>query len=173
MTAVKSGLMIIDQYRADVRILYDRYMEQMAAHNAHTQKLLFPEVVQFAPSDAVLLEKLLPELANLGFDLSDLGGHSFAVNGVPAGIDGLDPVRLLRQLVDDSGTLSSQVTTLHSQLALSLARHAAIPYGQLLSNDEIENIINQLFACSNVNYTPDGKAILCILPQAEIEQLLG
>ena len=173
MTAVKSGLMIIDQYRADVRILYDRYMEQMAAHNAHTQKLLFPEVVQFAPSDAVLLEKLLPELANLGFDLSDLGGHSFAVNGVPTGIDGLDPVRLLRQLVDDSGTLSSQVTTLHSQLALSLARHAAIPYGQLLSNDEIENIINQLFACSNVNYTPDGKAILCILPQAEIEHLLG
>ena len=173
MTAVKSGLMIIDQYRADVRILYDRYMEQMAAHTAYTQKLLFPEVVQFAPSDAVLLEKLLPELASLGFDLSDLGGHSFAVNGVPAGIDGIDPVRLLRQLVDDSGTLSSQVATLHSQLALSLARHAAIPYGQLLNNDEIENIINQLFACSNVNYTPDGKAILCILPQAEIEQLLG
>ena len=173
MTAVKSGLMIIDQYRADVRIRYDRYMEQMAAHTAHTQKLLFPEVVQFAPSDAVLLEKLLPELANLGFDLSDLGGHSFAVNGVPTGIDGLDPVRLLRQLVDDSGTLGSQVATLHSQLALSLARHAAIPYGQLLNNDEIENIINQLFACSNVNYTPDGKAILCILPQADIEQLLG
>ena len=173
MTAVKSGLMIIDQYRADMRILYDRYMEQMSAHTAHTQKLLFPEVVQFAPSDAVLLEKLLPELVNLGFDLSDLGGNSYAVNGVPAGIDGIDPVRLLRQLVDDSGTLSSQVNSLNSQLALSLARHAAIPYGQLLSNDEIENIINQLFTCSNVNYTPDGKAILCILPQADIEQLLG
>ena len=56
---------------------------------------------------------------------------------------------------------------------MSLARHAAIPYGQLLNNKEIENIINQLFACSNVNYTPDGKAILCILPQGDIEQLLG
>ena len=130
-------------------------------------------MVQFAPSDAVLLEKLLPELVNLGFDLSDLGGNSYAVNGVPAGIDGIDPVRLLRLLVDDSGTLSSQVNSINSQLALSLARHAAIPYGQLLSNDEIENIINQLFTCSNVNYTPDGKAILCILPQADIEQLLG
>jgi DNA mismatch repair protein MutL len=173
MTAVKSGLMIIDQHRADIRILYDRYMEQMAGHTANTQKLLFPEVVQFAPSDAVLLGKLLPELANLGFDLSDLGGNSFAVNGVPTGIDGLDPVRLLRQLVDDSGTLTSQVASLNSQLALSLARHAAIPYGQLLSNVEIENVINQLFSCSNVNYTPDGKAILCILPQTDIEQLLG
>ena len=173
MTAVKSGLMIIDQYRADVRILYDRYMEQMASHTANTQKLLFPEVVQFAPSDAVLLGKLLPELTNLGFDLSDLGGNSFAVNGVPTGIDGIDPVRLLQQLVGDTGTLTSQVASLNSQLALSLARHAAIPYGQLLNNEEIENIINQLFSCSNVNYTPDGKAILCILPQTDIEQLMG
>ena len=173
MTAVKSGLMIIDQHRADIRILYDRYMEQMTSHSASTQKLLFPEVIQLAPSDAVLLEKLLPELANLGFDLSDLGGHSFAINGVPAGIDGLDPVALLRQMVEDSGTLPTQVSSLHSQLALSLARHAAIPYGQLLSNAEIENVVNQLFSCSNVNYTPDGKAILCILPQTDIEQLLG
>lgn len=173
MTAVKSGLMIIDQHRADIRILYDRYMEQMASHSANTQKLLFPEVIQLAPSDAVLLEKLLPELGNLGFDLSSLGGHSFAINGVTAGIDGLDPVMLLRQMVEDSGTLPTQVSSLHSQLALSLARHAAIPYGQLLSNAEIENVINQLFSCSNVNYTPDGKAILCILPQTDIEQLLG
>lgn len=173
MTAVKSGLMIIDQHRADIRILYDRYMEQMTSHSASTQKLLFPEVIQLVPSDAVLLEKLLPELGNLGFDLSSLGGHSFAINGVPAGIDGLDPVVLLRQMVEDSGTLPTQVSSLHSQLALSLARHAAIPYGQLLSNAEVENVINQLFSCSNVNYTPDGKAILCILPQTDIEQLLG
>ena len=173
MTAVKSGLMIIDQHRADMRILYDRYMEQMNNHTANTQKLLFPEVVQFAPSEAVLLEKLLPELTNLGFDLSELGGNSIAVNGVPTGIDGLDPVRLLHQLVDDTASLTAQVASLNSQLAMSLARHAAIPYGQLLNNEEIENIINQLFSCSNVNYTPDGKAILCILPQGDIEQLLG
>ena len=173
MTAVKSGLMIIDQHRADMRILYERYMEQMTNHTANTQKLLFPEVVQLAPSEVVLLGKLLPELTNLGFELSDLGGNSFAVNGVPSGLDGLDPVQLVRQLVDDSGTITSQVKSLNAQLAMSLARHAAIPYGQLLNNEEIENIINQLFACSNVNYTPDGKAILCILPQGDIEQLLG
>ena len=173
MTAVKSGLMIIDQHRADMRILYERYMEQMTNHTANTQKLLFPEVMQLAPSEAVLLGKLQPELTNLGFELSDLGGNSFAVNGVPSGLDGLDPVQLVRQLVDDSGTITSQVKSLNAQLAMSLARHAAIPYGQLLNNEEIENIINQLFACSNVNYTPDGKAILCILPQGDIEQLLG
>ena len=54
-----------------------------------------------------------------------------------------------------------------------MARAAAIPYGQILSDEEMENLINALFACSNVNYTPDGKAILCILPQTDIEHLLG
>ncbi|MBR1503698.1 MAG: DNA mismatch repair endonuclease MutL [Prevotella sp.] len=173
MTAVKSGLMIIDQYRAGVRILYDRYMDQMENHAVSSQKVLFPEVVQFAPSDAVLLQKLLPLLASVGFDLTDLGGYSFAVNGIPAGIEGIDPVRLLRQLVDDTNLVSDKLASLNAQLALCLARHAAVPYGQILSNDEMEGVINELFACSNVNYTPDGKAILCILPQADIEHLLG
>lgn len=173
MTAVKSGLMIIDQHRADIRILYDRYMEQLDKHAASTQKLLFPETVRLAPSDAVVLSKIMPDLTNVGFDLSDLGGNSFAINGVPAGIEGVDPVRLLCQMVEDVNGVRGQLSTLNAQLALSLARSAAIPYGQILSNEEMETVINELFACSNVNYTPDGKAILCILPQADIEHLLG
>ena len=65
------------------------------------------------------------------------------------------------------------LSDLHSRLALGLARSAAVPYGQVLSNDEMESLINDLFSCSNVNYTPDGKSILCIMPQADIEHLLG
>ena len=67
MTAVKSGLMLIDQHRADVRILYERYREQLQSRSGKSQRLLFPEVVQFAPSDAVMFAKLLPELEALGF----------------------------------------------------------------------------------------------------------
>ena len=172
MTAVKSGLMIIDQYRADVRVRYERYMEQFRQHTASTQRLLFPEAVQFAPSEAVVLEKILPELAGIGFEVNSLGGNSFAVNGMPAGLDGLDPVSLLRQLVADAAS-DVQLSDLHARLALGLARSAAIPYGQVLTNDEMESLINDLFSCSNVNYTPDGKAILSILPQTDIEHLLG
>ena len=99
-----------------------------------------------------------------------LGGNSYAVNAVPTGVDG-DPIALVRSLVDD---VAGQTTTTvpHDRLSLTLARATAVAYGQVLSNDEMENIINRLFACSNVNYTPDGRAILCILPQTDIEQLL-
>ncbi len=174
MTAVKSGLMIIDQYRADVRIRYERYLSQLESQTVNSQRMLFPEVVQFSPSDAVMLERILPELTAMGFDLSDLGQFSYGIQAIPAGLEGLNYVRLVQDMVSDTiekGTGS--LHDIHSSLALSLARHAAIPQGQILNNEEMENIINELFACSNVNYTPDGKAILCILPQRDIEQLLG
>ena len=173
MTAVKSGLMIIDQHRADVRILYERYMNQINSHTANTQKILFPETVRFSPAEHVIMQQILPELMNAGFDLSDLGGNTYAINGVPVGLEGVDPVMLVRQMVTETSAANTPLTTLHAQLALRLAQSAAIPYGQVLNNDEMENIINELFSCSNVNYTPDGKAILCILPQGDIEQLLG
>jgi DNA mismatch repair protein MutL len=173
MTAVKSGLMMIDQHRADVRILYERYMAQQNVRTVQTQKLLFPETIQLPASEAVVFSSMLPTLSTLGFDLSDLGGNTYAVNGIPAGIEGMDPIQLLRRLVCDAIEKGRGVTEeLNSTVALSLARSAAIPYGQVLGNDEMECLVNNLFACSNVNYTPDGKTILCILPQSDLEHLL-
>jgi DNA mismatch repair protein MutL len=174
MTAVKSGLMIIDQQRADIRIRYERYMEQIRQRTARTQRLLFPEVAELSPSQSVLMQRFLPDLTAIGFEISDLGGGSFAINGMPAGLEGLNPSALLRSMVDDAADHGSgNATALHETLALSLARQAAIVQGQVLTNDEMERLVNELFACSNVNYTPDGRAIICILPQHDIEQLLG
>lgn len=173
MTAVKSGLMIIDQHRADVRICYERNLERISKKIASTQRVLFPEVLQFSPSETVMLQRLLPDLTAIGFDVSDLGGGSFVVNGIPAGIDGIDPLSLLRNIVSDAVEQSSLATTdFHAALALSMARNTAIAYGQVLSNEEMERVVNELFACSNANYTPDGNAILAILPQSDIDHLL-
>ena len=180
MTAVKSGLMIIDQHRADVRIRYERYLQQLESHTAATQQMLFPETVRFSPSECVTLQQILPSLTAVGFDLSDLGGNTIGVNGIPAGLEGIDPVSLLQQIVADAedsasdiSTVNSKLSTVNSKVALSLAQSVAIPYGQVLSNDEMEQVVNELFACSNVNYTPNGKAILSILPQIDIERLFA
>lgn len=173
MTAVKSGLMIIDQYRADVRIRYERYLHQLTEAPAQSQRLLFPEMVELSSAEAVLMTDLLPSLTTLGFEVTPIGPTTYAVNGVPAGLEGLQPENLLRDILTDATEHISNLSPLTSHLSLSLARHAAIPYGQLLSNDEMDTLVNDLFACENVNYTPDGRAILCILPQHDIEQLLG
>ena len=174
MTAVKSGLMIIDQQRADIRIRYERYMELFKQKTANTQRILFPVVLEFPLSDSVMVDKFMPDLQRMGFDVSSLGGGSYVVNGIPAGLEGIDPERLIRQVVGDAIEKGgSDAESIHAALALSLARHAAIPLGQVLSNEEMEQVVNGLFLCSNVNYTPDGKAILGILPHSDIEHLLG
>ena len=174
MTAVKSGLMIIDQHRAHVRVLYERYLEQIQQQTSHSQKVLFPEVLQFPVSDEVILEKLLPEMSKMGFELDNLGGGSYAVNAIPTGLDGVNPLHLVQDMVFSAKEKGVKaLDEVHQSLALTLARNDGIPQGQVLSNEEMENLVNDLFACSNVNYTPDGKNVLCILKQQEIEHLLG
>ncbi len=174
MTAVKSGLMIIDQHRAHVRVLYEKYLQQLHEQTCHSQKVLFPEVLQFPVSDEVILEKVLPEMDKMGFELDNLGGGSYAVNAIPTGLDGINPLHLVRDMVETAKEKGvSALEEVHQSLALTLARNAAIPQGQVLSNEEMEGLVNDLFGCSNVNYTPDGKNVLCILKQQEIEHLLG
>lgn len=174
MTAVKSGLMIIDQHRAHVRVLYEKYLDIQNKRKQNAQKTLFPEIVNFPMSDRLTLDHVLPQMQALGFELTDMGNGSYAVNAVPAGIEGLNVVSLVQNMVAsvaEKGT--NALDDINHTLALSLARNAAMPKGQALSNEEMESLVNQLFACSNVNYTPDGKPILCILKQQEIEHLLG
>ena len=174
MTAVKSGLMIVDQHRAHVRILYDKYLEQMKDREVPSQKVLFPETIHLSATEDITLNKIEPEMVKLGFEITALGGASYAINAIPAGIEGLNVVELVHDIIVSAQEKTGDITQeTNSALALTLARNAAIPFGQVLRNDEMENIFNSLFASSNPNYTPDGKNILCILKQSEIEHLLG
>ena len=174
MTSVKSGLMIIDQHRAHVRILYECYLHQFEKRSSLSQSVAFPEVVQFAAADTVKLQAVLPEMEQMGFELTDLGAGSYSITAVPVGLDGLNLVKLVEEMVSTAlGEGTSVVEEINKSLALTLARNAAIPAGQALSNKEMEDIVDKLFTCSNVNYTPDGKTILCILRQQEIEHLFG
>ena len=172
MTAVKSGLMIIDQHRAHIRVLYDGYMQQITDKAGHSQKLLFPEMVQFGPSDNVVFQSIQEDMTLLGFDFSDLGGGSYAIGGMPAGLEGLNPPALVSDIVALAAedTVSAAEEIKHA-VALGLARNAAIPYGQVLDSKEMENLVNELFASTNVNYAPDGKTIIAILSQGEIDHL--
>lgn len=172
MTAVKSGLMVIHQHRAHVRILYEQYLKQFSEHKGHTQKVLFPEVVQFSSADLAVFDKVKEEMSEIGFQLDNLGSGSFAVNGVPAGLEGLNVVNLVQDMItaakEDGVSVAHEI---HKSLASSLARNAAIPQGQVLSNEEMDALVNELFACQNVNYTPSGNPIIAVLKQQDIDSL--
>lgn len=173
MTAVKSGLMVIDQHRAHVRVLYERYMDILRNKRRLPQKELFPEVVNFTATEMTTLKRIMPELTALGFELTNMGDNSYSVNAVPSGLEGINISALVASMIDDAADHdTSVVDEINRSLALSLARNAAIPQGQVLSNEEMEHLINELFACGNVNYTPDGKKIIGIFRQQDIDRLL-
>lgn len=174
MTSVKSGLMIIDQYRAHTRILYEGYIEQMQKRRPSSQKPLFPDTIHFSASDKVVVEAVMPELQNIGFELTPNEEGDYTITAVPSGLDGLDYVALVQDLVASAREkTTSAIDDINHSIALELARNAAVTYGQVLTNAEMENIVNSLFTCSNFSYTPDGKKILTMLRQTDLEQLFG
>lgn len=172
MTAVKSGLMVVDQHRAHVRVLYEDYLRRLSNHKIASQKVLFPQQVELSPKEMVTLTTVKDAFSEFGFELSPLGASSYGINAIPEGLEGIDVASLLHDLLSDTDA-ESPLAKIHEGMAASLAQAAAIPYGQVLSNDEMEDLTNRLFQCSNVNYTPDGRATLCIIKQKDIETMLG
>lgn len=172
LTAVQSGLMIADQRRAHIRILYERYMQQMQEHTAATQGLLFPELLELSPSDAALLTGILDDVRTLGFDITPLGGSAFSIVGTPSGQ--VNPVAVIGQMVEsvkqqDGG----HADALHHKLALVLARNNAIEVGELLTPVQMETLIGDLFQCSTPNLTPNGKTVFTILQQETIDKMFN
>ncbi len=174
ITPVKSGLMLIDQHRAHVRILYDRFMARFADKPSVTQRLLFPQRLTLPPSEAVAFEKMMQDLQSVGFEVSSLGGGDFSVLGTPAGTEGLDASELLQDILQETlDGKSDAADGIRHRIALTLARRAAMPVGEYLSGAEMSALVDQLFSTGTPNFTPDGQTVLVILAVENIEKLFG
>ena len=174
ITPVKSGLMLIDQHRAHVRILYDRFMARFADKPSVTQRLLFPQRLTLPPSEAVAFEKMMQDLQSVGFEVSSLGGGDFSVLGTPAGTEGLDASELLQDILQETlDGKSDAADGIRHRIALTLARRAAMPVGEYLSGAEMSVLVDQLFATNTPNFTPHGQTVLVILGVEDVEKLFG
>lgn len=171
LVPVKSGLMLVHQRRAHIRVLYDKYMKQLTGQKGNIQCLLFPERVELTVNEALVLDGMADELYSLGFDISSLGGTSYAVNGAPVGLDGLSPVSLLKEIVDSQLEQTTSVRRkMQEGIALTMARKVAIVVGQILSGSEITALIGELFNSNEPARTPDGKLVTYILSDSEIQR---
>lgn len=174
LTAVKSGLIIIDQHYAHVQVLYEMYMEQLSQGKGVSQGVLFPEIIQLPLSEIAILEEYMSDFKAIGFDLTDLGGGSYAINGIPSGSEGLNFIELIHTMLHDAKESGNDVKEqVRKRMALIMARSAAIVCGQVLTSEEMDNLVASLFACKSPSYTADGKKIFTIIPDADLERMLG
>ena len=172
-TSVKSGLMIIDQRRAHIRILFDKYLESIVQKKGISQRVLFPEMIELSASEAAIIPSIKEDLESLGFEISNLGNNTYAIQGVPSEIENPDVARLIKTMLANIIETGLDVKSeIQEKLALSFARSVAINYGKPLSVEEITDIVNRLFACPTPNFTPDGKKILTVLDDEDMDRKL-
>ncbi|MDR0757025.1 MAG: DNA mismatch repair endonuclease MutL [Tannerella sp.] len=169
ITPLKSGLAVIDQRRAHIRILYEQYLSNTTQRKSLSQKMLFPEIVELTPAEAALLPAVADELQWLGFELNPMGNNCYSINGLPAGVQDCNPTALLKEVVDnvmEHGVANNSRKA--ETLALALAKTAAIRPGKTLTAEEMESIVAALFSLDANNLTPDGKTIMTVLTDDEL-----
>lgn len=167
----EEGLTMIHQHRAHVMVLYHRFLDQMTHAQGASQQLLFPEVISLSPDDMVLVEQITGDLRAIGFDLEQLSPDSYSIQGVPAQIADQSPVPVLQQIIEKVRSRGADTQSeWREQIALSLAQSTAIPLGKSLSEQEMRQIVGDLMQLPSHRITPDGKTIVSLLTNEEIEK---
>ncbi|MGF6845357.1 DNA mismatch repair protein MutL [Chitinophaga sp. W3I9] len=158
LSQIKSGFILIDQQAAHERILYERYQRALQEAPMATQQSLFPQTLQLPPADAALVSEMLGDLQTLGYDLEPFGNNTFIVRGTPADIQNGNDHATIQSLLEQFKNFSHELKVNNrEQLIRSMARNNAIPAGKILAAREMQNIIDELFACSMPNVAPGGK----------------
>jgi DNA mismatch repair protein MutL len=169
-----AGLYLIDQHAAHERILYEQFMTQQAAMEPVAQHTLPVTTIELAPGAAQLLEESLDALIGLGFDLELFGANTFRVRAIPALLADRDPHETLRAIVQDleSGVGPGEVT-LEEKLVRRVCKAAAVKAGQVLSFEEMQNLIQQLERCENPRACPHGRPTMLHISGDELAKQFG
>lgn len=172
VSSVSRGVVLIDYKRAQQRIIYEEVKKEFAKEGKEhaTRKLLFPELCAFPTKDVALVDSLLPELESIGFEISSLGGGSYSILAVPEMVE-TDAKELVEQII--SNALEQSISTkeaLVEILALKLSNYRGAISNLPVSPEGIEALIAKLFSCQESTYTPQGKLIMRVLSNNEIQQ---
>jgi DNA mismatch repair protein MutL len=157
VTPTDTGMMLVDQRAAHVRVLYERNQERLREEQGASQQLLFPHTVELSPADADLLDDLLPDLRALGFEVEKMSGRTVAVRGVPADVPDGDEGGILEDILEQ---YKSEQDTVEDErrdhLARTMAQKSAVRRGQPLSEAERRSLLRDLFACEMPYADPTG-----------------
>jgi DNA mismatch repair protein MutL len=166
------GLWIIDQHVAHERVLFEQHLEARRAGKVESQRMLLPMIVELAPRQLVIYEKIAEELAANGFEVEPMGPKSVAVQSVPAGIAANDAEHLLTEILDglERENAAISIDTLQSKIAASTACHAAIKINMPLDNTKMEWLLGALAKTDCPMSCPHGRPVVLRYSVKEIER---
>jgi DNA mismatch repair protein MutL len=172
LSQVKDGIMLIDQKAAYERILYERYRKMLTNRNGACQQLLFPKTIRLTPSDMQLVHETKKEIRSLGFEFDEFGANELIIRGIPADLPEESEQDLFEELIEQlKRSYSDLKLNKPESLSRSLARRFSIRYAVKLSLVEIHTLIDQLFASTDPNRTPNGEAIIVLLTMDKLSSI--
>jgi DNA mismatch repair protein MutL len=173
MSQIKSGIMVIDQQAAHERILYERFLLHLEDRKGASQQSLFPQTVTLSPNDFELAKSLLDDIKSLGFEVREFGKNTLVIEGIPVdlGSNTFNETQLFEHLIEGFKN-SQQELKLDKRdaLARSMARNSSIKSGVSLAQEEMNTLIEQLFACKTPNYSISGKPVIQTIGLTEIDK---
>ncbi|GAB4339282.1 MAG: DNA mismatch repair endonuclease MutL [Flammeovirgaceae bacterium] len=169
---VRSGLMCIDQQAAFERVYFEKYSKLLEGKSGVSQKMLFPKTLHLSASDKIVLQEIHSDLQSLGFLIELQADKSYQLTAIPAEIPQKDASETLESIFNEMKQGASEVKIPQSQrLVKALAKRASSTARKILSTEEMQSLITQLFACPNPHFAPDGRKIVSMLQISEIEKL--
>jgi len=174
VTTVKSGLMYIHIRRAQERIWYERLMSQWEDGNTPSQRILFPLTYEVMPQDESLLIELIPDMARIGFDIAHFGKNTFVIQGIPSGMNSGEEKNILDELLEQLKHESANATASNAHhMIAKVAKRLSYATGSIQQPETQQALIDELFACTQPEYTPNGKKVFGVLRKEELDGLLG
>lgn len=174
LTTVKSGLMLIHIRRAQERIWYERLLQEWNDGQTASQQLLFPLSYELPPQDALLLTEALPDLARMGFDISPFGQYTFVVQGVPTSLPAGEERNVLDEVVEQLKHESGDAVAKRSEtLVANMARRLSRNINAMMQPEAQQALIDELFACTQPEYAPDGRKVFTMIRKEELDNMLG
>jgi DNA mismatch repair protein MutL len=173
VSQIKSGLMVIDQQMAHERILYERFLVHLEDRKGASQQSLFPQTITLNAHDFELAKSLLEDIKSLGFDVREFGKNTLVVEGVPVdlGSSNINETQLFEQLIEGFKNSQQELKlSKRDSLARSLAKNSAIKAGTNLGQEEMNTLIDELFACKTPNFSVTGKPIIQTITLAELDK---
>jgi DNA mismatch repair protein MutL len=167
---VFSGVMLIDQKRAHERILYEKYLNSLIRSNQFVSQVdMFPVTLELNPADLMVVKEIEPELSALGFRIEFLGDNEIVLKGRPAGNETIDAVEMFKTFTTEYISAQQTALGMKEKIAAAMASASAAPYGKSLTQIEMENLFDSLFACAEPNYSAKGKPVITIVTIDEMD----
>ena len=169
----ETGVFLIDQHAAQERVNYERNMAALKSHTFHQTNLLLPITIELSGSEFLTVQKEIPHLNELGFDIAPFGMNTIIIKAHPTWLRAGYEEESIRKIIDliVSGVTSIDPVKFNESIAITLACKMSIKANMRISHEAQEELLDELCACDNPYNCPHGRPTIIKFSIYDLERM--